>query len=617
MAAIGEHIWLSFAIGCVSLLAAGGVAQAAVEISSKPTKNMSCSAGVCSPTARKAWLNAGDLANMLATSDVKVVTGAGATVIEITAPLSWVSADRLTLDSARSIIVKREVTVAGPGALTLTTNDGGTDGVLEFENKGSVTFWDLNSRLMINGQVYRLVSSIGMLASAVAANPRGRFALANKYNAAPDGPYALSPISTAFNGAFEGLGNTISNLTISSTFNGPLALFAQLKTQGSIAGVRMHKMTILNSSSSGGGTLAALVGFSYGTLVNTEATDVHIVAHPTKPFGLEVGGLVGVNEGTLSYSKASGRLRVSGWGTVGGLVAGNNGSIMHSSATVVAEAGNRGDVGGLAGFNSGTIVDSHSAGSATDTAVGGVVGGLVGENGGAITESSSSVTVTAGETRFGHAGAYGGGLAGTNLFDAVITKSFETGSVSGGKGAYVGGLVGDNGGAAIDQCYATGGATTGDSGSAGGLVGSVNDTSSGGSSIGNSYSLGAVAAGNASTAGGLIGKVGAYFHNSHTIDFSYSTGTVTSGTGGYSGGFVGYDNSATPSMAEDYWDLDTSGIGDPSRGAGNIANDPGITGLTDVQLKSALPDGFDSAIWGQNPSINNGYPYLRANPPPG
>ncbi len=57
------------------------------------------------------------------------------------------------------------------------------------------------------------------------------------------------------------------------------------------------------------------------------------------------------------------------------------------------------------------------------------------------------------------------------------------------------------------------------------------------------------------------------------------------------------------------------GISDPSQGAANIENDPGITGLTDQQLKSGLPAGFDPKIWGSDPNINNGYPYLLANPP--
>jgi hypothetical protein len=33
------------------------------------------------------------------------------------------------------------------------------------------------------------------------------------------------------------------------------------------------------------------------------------------------------------------------------------------------------------------------------------------------------------------------------------------------------------------------------------------------------------------------------------------------------------------------------------------------------QLQSGLPSGFDPSIWAEKPGINNGYPYLIANPP--
>ena len=90
----------------------------------------------------------------------------------------------------------------------------------------------------------------------------------------------------------------------------------------------------------------------------------------------------------------------------------------------------------------------------------------------------------------------------------------------------------------------------------------------------------------------------------------YSTAAVGAVS---AGGLVGEDNSGT--FADAYWDLDTSGISDPSKGAGNIANDPGMLGLTDAQLRTGLPPGFDPAIWGQKKKVNNGYPYLLANPP--
>ena len=61
-----------------------------------------------------------------------------------------------------------------------------------------------------------------------------------------------------------------------------------------------------------------------------------------------------------------------------------------------------------------------------------------------------------------------------------------------------------------------------------------------------------------------------------------------------------------------YWDTDTSGT-DQGTGRGNKN---GITGLNSAELQSGLPNGFDPTIWAQNPKINNGFPYLIANPPP-
>ena len=87
----------------VAALLAATSAQASVQISSDPTHNMDCSDGVCTPTAKNADLNATDLANMLAASDVKVVTGSGAVTITVSAPFSWTSSHRLTLDAKLNV----------------------------------------------------------------------------------------------------------------------------------------------------------------------------------------------------------------------------------------------------------------------------------------------------------------------------------------------------------------------------------------------------------------------------------------------------------------------------------------------------------------------------------
>jgi hypothetical protein len=82
---------------CILMAAAmaallGGNAHADVTISSDQTQNMSCSAGVCMPTATSAVLNVGDLATLLASGNVEVTTtgsGVEANNIGVEAPLTW------------------------------------------------------------------------------------------------------------------------------------------------------------------------------------------------------------------------------------------------------------------------------------------------------------------------------------------------------------------------------------------------------------------------------------------------------------------------------------------------------------------------------------------------
>jgi hypothetical protein len=70
------------------------------------------------------------------------------------------------------------------------------------------------------------------------------------------------------------------------------------------------------------------------------------------------------------------------------------------------------------------------------------------------------------------------------------------------------------------------------------------------------------------------------------------------------------------SLKKDYWDTTTTGVTNLAQGAGNIANDPGIKGLSNAKLLSHLPGGFNPRIWAETPNINGGLPYLVDNPPP-
>jgi hypothetical protein len=487
------------------LLASG--AQAAVMISSAATQNMSCASGVCAPTAKAAVLNVGDLENLLASGNATVTsTGSGvqADDIHVNDGLAWSSSNTLSLEAHHSIAVKASVSVTGQSGLTLDT---GKNGTLSFGTKGNVNFANLSSQLTINGNAFTLAGDIKTLQSDIAGNRAGSFALAANYDASADGTYTSPPLGS-FSGTFEGLGNTISNFSLSYD---------------------------------------AVYGISdVGLFTNVEANGV-----------LENIGLV--NAKVICTQKRTDTT----W------------------------------VGTLVGDNEGTIRFSYATGKVSDNKSSSFLGGLAGENGGAISNSHTAVTVSA--PRY-----LAGGLVGYNF--GSISEAYATGAVSGYTG---GGLLGENDGS-VSGSYATGSVkVTGDlGGDGGGLAGFTQ-----GGMISNSYAEGAVSGPDGSAVGGLVGA------NGNPISSSYSTGAVTGGAGAYVGGLIGYDGAQSGSITDAYWDTDTSGITDPSQGAGNIANDPGITGLTTAQFQSGLPTGFDPSVWAENAKTDNGFPYLIANPP--
>jgi len=162
-----------------------------------------------------------------------------------------------------------------------------------------------------------------------------------------------------------------------------------------------------------------------------------------------------------------------------------------------------------------------------------------------------------------------------------------------------GGLVGYNANGDIEQSFASGdiGGKIG-----GGLVGINGDTRTGEGVVNQCYATGAVKS--QRFLGGLIGD-----SDPGVISHCYSIGKV--GMGEEAGGLMG-DVFYQYEFDHSYWDITTSGR-EQGAGKGNVE---GVTGLTDAELKSALPDGFDPQVWGQGANINNGYPYLLANPPP-
>ena len=367
-----------------------------------------------------------------------------------------------------------------------------------------------------------------------------------------------------FTGTFDGLGHTISGLTISQpTSTSGVGLFGY--GSGTIQNVGL-----VNANVTGNSLVGGLVGNNFGTVSNSYFTG-------SVNGNNYVGGLLGYNSGTVnnSYSTASVNATgsVSGNNYVGGLVGLNfggtisnsyaTGNVMASGNVSVGTLSGSNYIGGLVGgANGGLITNSYATGNVTSTgnvAGGSYVGGLVGSNSGTVSYSFASGNVTA----TGSVGSTGGmppvgGLAGINT--GVITNSYATGNVTGTVTGITGGITTSN--------------------QVGGLVGDNNGT------ISNSYATGNVTAtgmvGVSNYGGGLAGT------NEGSISNSYATGAVTATVGDYNyvGGLVGY-NQATGTVTHGYWNSDANSLG-----IGSDSNSQTTTGLSIASMHSASNFSF-------------------------
>ena len=493
--------------------------QVGVTISGKATKNMACAGGVCTPTAATATLNVGDVTRLLVDGTLTIATTAQAPDIFVNAPFSWVSGNGLTLQAIGNIVVNKAVSDSGPAPLTLTYNANGGGGALSFGDKGHIGFLSTGNALTINGQGYILASNIQTLAQLIARNPSGRFALSASYNAKHDGKYSHSPIPTVFQGSLEGLGNGITGLHIDAAGSTQDTGFLQeVDTGGVVANLTL------------GGTY--------------------------KIHGKSGGGVVADNSGTLVQVVFDGTIDVPS----------SNGNYCETYM----------DIGGIAGTSSGTVSFSHATGSITGQCVE-IAGGLLGRNSGSVDHSWAGVTLTATQNVCCNVE---GGLIGFDRESGTIDWTFATGSITDSRGNALGGLIGAMWGSALSNSSSSG-AVTGACCMIGGLVGDFyTENGYPVASIDTSVATGAVTGDANCWCGGAIGD--AYDETGlDRISNTTSYGTVTGGTPypGYQGGFVGVDD-ATGAMSNDGWCTTSSGITNPSQGAGNIPNAPGITPFT-------------------------------------
>ena len=497
------------------------------------------------------------LGTSLASSNVTIYSSSGSSgsdgAINVNQAVSW-SANTLTLNAQANINVNAAMTGSGTAKLAfqygqsaVSSGNSSTYNISAAVSLPSGS--NFSTQLGTDGTVksYTVITSLGSagdqsLASAtnslqgLAYSTRlsGNYVLGADIAASGTSTWnsnsGFSPIgdaTTLFTGTLDGLGHTISGLTISRTTTDLVGLFGYTGTAsviknvgltsgsvrgqyyvGSLAGYILG--TISNSYATGtvSGTSyqGGLVGgLTTGTISSSYATGVVT--------GATAGGLVGQQySGTITASYASGA--VSGSSYAGGLVGNAQGTITSSYATG-AVSGSGTWTGGLVGalFTPGSISSSYATGAVTGTGTGTgtYTGGLAGLNSGTVSSSYATNTV--------RSSRYSGGLVGLN--SGTLSADYANGTVS---GSIAGGLVGSNTGT-IGTSYATG-VVTGTS-YAGGLAGQGTGT------ISSSYATGAVT-GSGSYTGGLIGALFA----AGSITSSYATGAVTA-TGTYSGGLAG------------------------------------------------------------------------------
>lgn len=389
--------------------------------------------------------------------------------------VSW-SASQLTLNAQNNININANLNASGTGRLALEYGQGtasGTGNSYSFSNGAKINLPAGNNFSTKQGSTgtafnYTVITDLGAAGSTsgtdlqgISGGLAGRYVLGADIDAsatsgwnsgagfAPLGPSNL----VQFTGTLDGLGHTISGLTI----NRPAATYVGLFGYVGIPG-RINNLGLVGGSVAGQTKVGALAGWNSGNINNSHAST------SVTGTGSEAGGLVGTSQGEIRNSHATGA--VSGGLAVGGLVGWGQGAIINSYATTGTVTASGQWAGGLVGYmlNSGTISGSYATRNVVSTSAD--VGGLVG-----YWDSNGSAT-------------------------AAINNSYATGTVTGTN--HVGGLVGYkvNAQGVINNSYATG-AVTGTS-NQGGLVGLWDA----GTAINNSFWDSATTGRNASSGGG-------------------------------------------------------------------------------------------------------------------
>lgn len=293
------------------------------------------------------------------------------------------------------------------------------------------------------------------------------FALKNDINASDLTDFNVigtnaDDVVIGYSGTFDGRGNRIIGLEVDNESNA--GIFSQINQTGTVKNLNVYSGTFTGSSTAG-----AIAGINNGTIENITAFGNTVTVTGD---GGNAGGIAGTNSGTVDDVESSGSVIAESDNViVGGLVGTNesgatvNNSYSNSAAT--STSGTDAGLGGVVGVNKGTVslVDSLGVTNGTNsTKVGGViginsgtlssaynesivngysnVGGIIGDNAntGTVSNIVNATSVTGENESADNGSQYVGGLVGSN--SGSVTNGRNNGTITGTN--YVGGMVGSN-----------------------------------------------------------------------------------------------------------------------------------------------------------------------------
>ncbi len=351
------------------------------------------------------------LSSNLAGGDIIIQSSSGtiggtAGAVNVNDAVSW-AANKLTLNAQGNININAAMTATGGASLALQFGQGaiasGNRSSVVFGTAGVVSLPASSTNFSTTqgsdgvAVAYTVITSLGQAGSTtttdlqgMAGNLAGNYVLGADIDASATaawnstyGSYAgFAPVGSSYTngnrflGIFDGLGHSISNLTVNQPNTNYVGMFGNTGYESQIRNV-----SLINANVSGGWIVGALVGGGYGTITNAHSSGT------VTGNGSYIGGLAGLNGGSLSNSSSTATVNATG-GTwtydVGGLVGLNDSPISNSHASGVVNASGY-NAGGLVGNNYGTVSNSYVNGGSVSAYQGG--GGLVGNNGGTVSNS--------------------------------------------------------------------------------------------------------------------------------------------------------------------------------------------------------------------------------------